>query len=192
MKNAPSKPVSGPGPLKQSLRGELRHYYLGRQAIVDQDWDTAIRELKRLQGFISGSVSHLRQAERQSEDALNQFQKANGPREQLPLFQRSLTAIKKQAAEAEEVAAETDCARFVVLCREVGLLTTASVAIDGSKFKAVNNRDRNFTKAKVSDLCRKHGISDATFYKWRSRYGGMEISDARKLKGLEEENRKLK
>ena len=44
----------------------------------------------------------------------------------------------------------------------------------------------------ASYLCRKHGISDATFYKWRSRYGGMEISDARKLKGLEEENRKLK
>ena len=44
----------------------------------------------------------------------------------------------------------------------------------------------------VADLCRKHGISDATFYKWRSRYGGMEISEARKLKALEEENRKLK
>jgi putative transposase len=42
------------------------------------------------------------------------------------------------------------------------------------------------------DLCRKHGISDATFYKWRSRFGGMEVSDARKLKSLEEENRKLK
>jgi putative transposase len=42
------------------------------------------------------------------------------------------------------------------------------------------------------DLCRKHGISDAIFYKWRSRYGGMEVSDARKLKALEEENRKLK
>ncbi len=44
----------------------------------------------------------------------------------------------------------------------------------------------------ASDLCRKHGISDATFYKWRSRYGGMEVSDARKLKALEEENRMLK
>jgi putative transposase len=44
----------------------------------------------------------------------------------------------------------------------------------------------------AADLCRKYGISDATFYKWRSRYGGMEVSDARKLKGLEEENRKLK
>jgi putative transposase len=44
----------------------------------------------------------------------------------------------------------------------------------------------------ASDLCRKHGISDATFYKWRSRYGGMEVSDARKLKALEEENRKPK
>ena len=44
----------------------------------------------------------------------------------------------------------------------------------------------------ASDLCRKHGISDATFYKWRSRYGGMEISEARKLKALEDENRRLK
>ncbi len=41
-------------------------------------------------------------------------------------------------------------------------------------------------------LCRKHGISDATFYKWRSRFGRMEVSDARKLKTLEDENRKLK
>jgi len=41
------------------------------------------------------------------------------------------------------------CARFVELCRTVGLLTEASVAIDGSKFKAVNNRDRNFTRAKM-------------------------------------------
>jgi transposase len=41
------------------------------------------------------------------------------------------------------------CARFVELCREMGLLVKASVAIDGSKFKAVNNRDRNFTRAKV-------------------------------------------
>jgi len=44
----------------------------------------------------------------------------------------------------------------------------------------------------AGDLCRKHGVSDATFYKWRSKYGGMEVSDARKLKGLEDENRKLK
>src|SRR5499426_1273122 len=41
------------------------------------------------------------------------------------------------------------CAQFVVLCREIGLLATASVAIDGSKFKAVNNRDKNFTRGKV-------------------------------------------
>ena len=44
----------------------------------------------------------------------------------------------------------------------------------------------------AADLCRKHGISDATFYKWRSKYGGMEVSDARRLKAVEEENRKLK
>ncbi len=41
-------------------------------------------------------------------------------------------------------------------------------------------------------MCRKHGISDATFDKWRSRYGGMEVSDARRLKALEDENRRLK
>lgn len=44
----------------------------------------------------------------------------------------------------------------------------------------------------AADLCRKHGISDATFYTWRSKYGGMEVSDAKKLKALDEENRKLK
>jgi len=44
----------------------------------------------------------------------------------------------------------------------------------------------------AGDLCRKHGISDATFYKWRSKYGGMDVSDARKLKALEDENSKLK
>jgi putative transposase len=44
----------------------------------------------------------------------------------------------------------------------------------------------------AGDVCRKHGISEATFYKWRSRYGGMEVSDARKLKALEDENRRLK
>lgn len=45
---------------------------------------------------------------------------------------------------------------------------------------------------KVQDLCRKHAISDVTFYKWRSKYGGLEISEARRLKQLEEENRRLK
>ena len=44
----------------------------------------------------------------------------------------------------------------------------------------------------VAEICRKHGISDATFYTWRSKYGGLEISDAKRLKSLEEENRKLK
>lgn len=44
----------------------------------------------------------------------------------------------------------------------------------------------------VADPCRKYGISDATFYNWRNRYGGMEVSDARRLKALDDENRKLK
>jgi|SRR6056297_1583762 len=44
----------------------------------------------------------------------------------------------------------------------------------------------------AKELCRKHGISDATFYKWRSKYGGMEVSDAQRLKALEAESAKLK
>lgn len=44
----------------------------------------------------------------------------------------------------------------------------------------------------VKDLCRQHGFSDATFYKWRARFGGMEVSDARRLRELEGENAKLK
>ena len=46
--------------------------------------------------------------------------------------------------------------------------------------------------AKTSELCRQHGISAATFYGWRSKYGGLEISEAKRLKQLEEENAKLK
>ena len=44
----------------------------------------------------------------------------------------------------------------------------------------------------VSELCRKYGMSDASFYNWRSKYGGMTVSEAKRLKQLEEENRKLK
>ena len=45
---------------------------------------------------------------------------------------------------------------------------------------------------RVPELCRTYGIGQSTFYKWRSKYGGMEISDVRRLKELEEENRRLK
>jgi putative transposase len=44
----------------------------------------------------------------------------------------------------------------------------------------------------AAELCRKHGISDATFYNWRSKYGGMEASEAKRLKALEDENKRLK
>ena len=43
-----------------------------------------------------------------------------------------------------------------------------------------------------ADICRKHGISDQTFYKWRAKYGGMQVSDVKKMKALEEENALLK
>ena len=46
--------------------------------------------------------------------------------------------------------------------------------------------------AKTADVCRRHGISDATFYKWKAKFGGMEVSDARRLKALEDENARLK
>ena len=44
----------------------------------------------------------------------------------------------------------------------------------------------------TADLCRKHGVSSATFYKWKAKYGGMDVSDAKRLKALEDENAKLK
>ena len=44
----------------------------------------------------------------------------------------------------------------------------------------------------VADLCRKHGVSDASIYKWKARFGGMEISEAKRLRALEDENAKLK
>ena len=46
--------------------------------------------------------------------------------------------------------------------------------------------------AQVADLCRKHGISEATYYNWKAKSGGMIVSDAQRLKGLEQENNKLK
>lgn len=46
--------------------------------------------------------------------------------------------------------------------------------------------------AKVLDVCRQHGVSAHTFYRWRAKYGGMEASDARRLKELDDENRRLK
>jgi putative transposase len=45
---------------------------------------------------------------------------------------------------------------------------------------------------RVGDLCREYGISDATYYKWKAKYGGMDVSDARRLRQLEDENRRLK
>jgi len=45
---------------------------------------------------------------------------------------------------------------------------------------------------KAAELCRKHGISEATFYAWKAKYGGLEVSETKRLKGLESENAKLK
>jgi putative transposase len=45
---------------------------------------------------------------------------------------------------------------------------------------------------KTAEICRQHGISSATYYKWKARYGGLEVSEARRLRQLEDENRRLK
>ena len=45
---------------------------------------------------------------------------------------------------------------------------------------------------KTADLCREHGISDATFYNWKSKYGGLDVSEAQRLRQMEDENRRLK
>ena len=69
---------------------------------------------------------------------------------------------------------------------------------DGHEGKSVHGRADHWdlreqeAGAKTADICRRHGISEATFYKWKSKYGGLEVSDARRLKVLENENRKLK
>ena len=44
----------------------------------------------------------------------------------------------------------------------------------------------------TAEVCRKHGVSTATFYKWKSKFGGLEVSDAKRLRALEDENRRLK
>ena len=46
--------------------------------------------------------------------------------------------------------------------------------------------------AKTTEVCRRHGVSEATFYKWKAKYGGLEVSEAKRLRGLEDENGRLK
>src|ERR1700730_851833 len=86
------------------------------------------------------------------------------------------------------------CARFVALCRTMGLLTQASVAIDGSKFKAVNNRDRNFTRAKMERRMAQIEESVARYLQQLDTADRQEPSEALKTKtnGLKEKIEKLK
>ena len=86
------------------------------------------------------------------------------------------------------------CARFVALCRTMGLLTQPSVAIDGSKFKAVNNRDRNFTRAKMERRMAQIEESVARYLQQLDTADRQEPSEALKTKtsGLKEKIEKLK
>jgi transposase len=85
------------------------------------------------------------------------------------------------------------CARFVVLCRTMGLFTDASVAIDGSKFKAVNNRDKNFTRAKMARRRTQIEASVARYLQQLDTADRQEPSDAlaTKITGLREKIAKL-
>jgi transposase len=85
------------------------------------------------------------------------------------------------------------CARFVGLCREIGLLATASVAIDGSKFKAVNTRDRNFTRAKMARRRAQIEASVARYLQQLDTADRQEPSEAlaTKIAGLREKIAKL-
>jgi len=65
----------------------------------------------------------------------------------------------------------------------------------GSRFseeQIIGNLREAEAGAKTPEVCRRHGIADATFYKWKAKYGGLEVSEARRLKSLEDENRRLK
>ena len=80
-----------------------------------------------------------------------------------------------------------------------GHVQTSSQAVRGGRHSRVYPDEQiiGFLKqveggVPVKDLCRKHGFSDATFYKWRSRLGGLDVSEARRLRELESENTKLK
>ncbi len=86
------------------------------------------------------------------------------------------------------------CARFVALCRTMGLLTQASVAIDGSKFKAVNNRDKNFTRAKMERRMTQIEESVARYLQQLDSADRQEPSEALKIKAgrLKEKIEKLK
>ena len=86
------------------------------------------------------------------------------------------------------------CARFVALCRTLGLLTQASVAIDGSKFKAVNNRDKNFTRAKMERRMAQIEESVARYLQQLDSADRQEPSEALKTKTsrLKEKIEKLK
>jgi transposase len=96
---------------------------------------------------------------------------------------------KDNGAEIRQV-----CARFVALCRTMGLLTQASVAIDGSKFKAVNNRDRNFTRAKMERRLAQIEESVARYLQQLDTADRQEPTEALKTKtsGLKEKIEKLK
>ena len=86
------------------------------------------------------------------------------------------------------------CARFIMLCRSLGLFTDASVAIDGSKFKAVNNRDKNFTRAKMERRLAQIEESVARYLRQLDSADRQEPSEARETKTtrLKEKIAKLK
>ena len=67
------------------------------------------------------------------------------------------------------------------------------IAADGVRAPARKGPDHSVSRpAALADLCRRHGISVPTLYNWKAKYGGLDVSEARRLKALEDENRRLK
>lgn len=74
----------------------------------------------------------------------------------------------------------------------LGLERNSTCANPGSRNRKSSASSRIKAGVKGATICRKHGISGATVYNWRAKYGGLEVSDLRRLKELEDENRRLK
>ena len=73
-------------------------------------------------------------------------------------------------------------------CARTGSARSGSSGFCGNRRPGLRRR----TGASTAEVCRRHGISDATFHEWKARYGGLEVSEAKRLKALEDENAKLK